>query len=63
MIVRMGEALLCVLCQSRPADERWRPFCSERCKNEDLSRWASGRYRLAGEPVPEPNSDGDTDPE
>ncbi|HKE84630.1 MAG TPA: hypothetical protein VKB50_12795, partial [Vicinamibacterales bacterium] len=22
-------------CRSRPVDERWRPFCSERCRNED----------------------------
>jgi len=57
----MGKALLCVLCLSHPADERWRPFCSERCRNEDLARWADGRYRLAGGPAPTPDSD--TDPE
>ena len=38
------------------ADERWRPFCSERCRNEDLARWADGRYRVAGEPVPRPTA-------
>jgi endogenous inhibitor of DNA gyrase (YacG/DUF329 family) len=48
---RMGEARLCVLCRLRPMDERWRPFCSERCRNEDLARWAEGRYRVAGDPV------------
>lgn len=26
---------------------RWRPFCSERCRNEDLSAWASERFRVA----------------
>jgi endogenous inhibitor of DNA gyrase (YacG/DUF329 family) len=35
---------------------RWRPFCSERCRNEDLARWADGRYRAAGEPLPSPDT-------
>jgi endogenous inhibitor of DNA gyrase (YacG/DUF329 family) len=56
---RMGEAQLCVLCRRYPVDERWRPFCSERCRNEDLARWADGRYRLPGEPVPAPDHDDD----
>jgi hypothetical protein len=42
-------------------DERWRPFCSERCRNEDLAQWADDRYRVAGEPVPPPSNDADTD--
>ncbi|HET9270913.1 MAG TPA: DNA gyrase inhibitor YacG [Vicinamibacterales bacterium] len=52
----MGEARLCVLCRTRPMDERWRPFCSERCRNEDLARWADGRYHVAGDPEPSPDS-------
>jgi uncharacterized protein len=51
MIVRMGKALLCVLCRKRPADDRWRPFCSERCRNADLAQWASGEYRVASDPI------------
>jgi endogenous inhibitor of DNA gyrase (YacG/DUF329 family) len=60
---RMGEARLCVLCRTRPADEHWRPFCSERCRNEDLARWADGHYRAASDPVasPDPNGDSDSD--
>ncbi len=57
----MGEARLCVLCRTRPQDDRWRPFCSERCRNEDLARWADNRYRVAGEPVPSPDSGNDPD--
>ena len=57
----MGEARLCVLCRTRPVDDRWRPFCSERCRNEDLARWADGRYSVRGEPVPDPDSSGDPD--
>ena len=47
----MGEPPTCVLCRTRPVDPAWRPFCSERCRNEDLARWAEGQYRVAGEPV------------
>ncbi|MBA3479743.1 MAG: DNA gyrase inhibitor YacG [Lautropia sp.] len=28
---------------------RWRPFCSERCKMIDLGTWASDGYVVAGE--------------
>jgi len=45
------EAPLCVLCRKRPAEARWRPFCSERCRLQDLANWADGTYRVAAEPV------------
>jgi endogenous inhibitor of DNA gyrase (YacG/DUF329 family) len=57
----MGEARLCVLCRLRVVDQRWRPFCSERCRNEDLARWADGHYCVASDPVPA--QDSDLDPE
>ncbi|MPY86390.1 MAG: DNA gyrase inhibitor YacG [Luteitalea sp.] len=47
--------------------ERWRPFCSERCKLLDLSRWLDGSYRIRGtEPAgsagsPEPSAPQDED--
>ncbi|MDR0457458.1 MAG: DNA gyrase inhibitor YacG [Burkholderiaceae bacterium] len=25
---------------------RWRPFCSQRCKLQDLGAWASERFRI-----------------
>ena len=28
---------------------RWRPFCSERCKTVDLGAWATEAYRIAGD--------------
>jgi len=59
----MGEARLCVLCRQHPVDARWRPFCSERCRNEDLARWADGRYRAGSEPVPEPDAEAEADPD
>lgn len=33
------------------ARNKYRPFCSERCKLMDLGQWAAERYRVAGEPI------------
>lgn len=39
-----------------PSEARsWRPFCSERCKLVDLSKWLDGEYRIPGEPSPVPD--------
>ena len=40
----------CVICH-RPlaaAEDRWFPFCSERCKWVDLGRWLGEAYRIPG---------------
>jgi len=37
-------------------ENRWRPFCSERCKLIDLGEWASERYRMPVEPAVEPGT-------
>jgi endogenous inhibitor of DNA gyrase (YacG/DUF329 family) len=42
----------CVFCRRHPIDPVWRPFCSERCKLQDLARWASGDYRVPIERAP-----------
>ena len=53
----------------QPADyspaNRWRPFCSERCRSGDLGAWASDRYRLVspagpGADAQAPAEDGDS---
>jgi uncharacterized protein len=44
-------APLCVFCRRNPVDPAWRPFCSERCKLQDLARWADGAYRVPGEEI------------
>lgn len=45
-----------------PAERRYRPFCSERCRMLDLSAWTSERYRIAGDPVPTADPANDDDP-
>ena len=50
---------LCVFCRRHAVNDAWRPFCSERCKLQDLARWADGTYRVAAEPIAD--GDGDDD--
>ena len=38
-------------------ENRFRPFCSERCKTIDLGAWASEEYRLADAPVADEPAD------
>jgi endogenous inhibitor of DNA gyrase (YacG/DUF329 family) len=32
------------------ASNRWRPFCSERCRISDLGAWATEPYRIPAKP-------------
>lgn len=52
---------LCVLCRRHPVEPAWRPFCSERCKMQDLAKWADGAYRIPAEPAPDTDADLDAD--
>ena len=42
---------LCPVC-NKPANKKYRPFCSSRCKLIDLGNWIDGSYRLPGENSP-----------
>jgi endogenous inhibitor of DNA gyrase (YacG/DUF329 family) len=42
----------CPLC-GKPAEERFRPFCSKRCADLDLAHWLKGDYAIAAREVPE----------
>ncbi|MDP1864196.1 MAG: DNA gyrase inhibitor YacG [Thiobacillus sp.] len=39
----------CSAAVSWTTENRWRPFCSERCKLIDLGQWASEKYRVPAE--------------
>ena len=39
------------------AENRFRPFCSERCKNIDLGAWAAEDYRVPEPSEPRPDAD------
>jgi uncharacterized protein len=36
-------------------ENRWRPFCSERCRLIDLGAWVDGRYAIPTEQAPIPD--------
>ena len=38
-------------------ENKWRPFCSERCRMIDLGKWASESYRVPLEEQPEDADD------
>ena len=42
-------------------ENRWRPFCSERCRLIDLGAWFSGGYRMPADDQ-SPPQDGVPDP-
>lgn len=39
----------CPICE-KPTEEAFRPFCSRRCADIDLSRWLKGGYAIPGAP-------------
>jgi len=40
----------CPVCRKPvPADNSFAPFCSKRCQQTDLGRWAGGDYHIEGE--------------
>jgi endogenous inhibitor of DNA gyrase (YacG/DUF329 family) len=53
--------VLCAFCRRHPVDVAWRPFCSERCKLQDLARWVDGSYRIAAEPISEDDQGEESD--
>lgn len=38
-------------------ENRFRPFCSERCKQVDLGAWASNAYAIPAQEEAEPGTD------
>jgi endogenous inhibitor of DNA gyrase (YacG/DUF329 family) len=38
-------------------ENKWRPFCSERCKMIDLGAWAAESYRVPAEEEESPDED------
>ncbi len=44
----------CPIC-GRPSEPRLRPFCSARCRDQDLINWLDGRYAV---PAVETDQDG-----
>ena len=42
---------------------RWRPFCSERCRVKDLGAWAAESYRIPAKPAEDDSQEGGEEPQ
>jgi endogenous inhibitor of DNA gyrase (YacG/DUF329 family) len=52
----------CPICR-KPADPKYRPFCSRRCADVDLGRWLTGGYAIpAQDDDPEEAADHTAEP-
>lgn len=47
-----GRCPSCGAATPRSADNRYRPFCSERCALVDLGAWFGGEHRIPGAEAP-----------
>ena len=48
--------LVCPICR-KPADAKFRPFCSARCADVDLGRWFTESYAVPAPPPEEAEDD------
>jgi len=51
----------CPVC-SKPAEEKYRPFCSKRCADVDLGRWLKESYRVPTDETPDDGDDPSREP-
>lgn len=47
----MKQQQKCAFCKSAPVERPFAPFCSARCKTNDLGAWASEKYRVSGSEI------------
>jgi uncharacterized protein len=52
--------MACPIC-GKPADPKYRPFCSKRCADVDLARWFSGAYAVPSVEEPPEGEPSDED--
>jgi len=56
---------LCPICnrpaRPRPGNHAF-PFCSDRCRLEDLGKWLSGEYRIPGPAIGDGGDEGEERP-
>ncbi|MEN9410523.1 MAG: hypothetical protein RL216_2497 [Pseudomonadota bacterium] len=47
--------MTCPIC-GKPAEAKYRPFCSRRCADVDLGRWLKGSYAIPADAAEEDES-------
>lgn len=51
-VVRLSRRRRCPVCGQTEV-HAYRPFCSQRCADQDLGRWLTGGYRIPAEDEPD----------
>jgi hypothetical protein len=46
----------CPIC-GKPKDPAYKPFCSKRCADVDLSRWLKGSYAIPAVEIDDPDTE------
>ena len=54
--------VICPICNQRNGVPEYRPFCSKRCADVDLSRWLKGSYAIPGRPADQADEAAPVDP-
>jgi len=57
-----ARSVLCPGCGGQSVyslDNPYRPFCSQRCKNDDFGAWASETYKVQADPPADADDAGD----
>jgi endogenous inhibitor of DNA gyrase (YacG/DUF329 family) len=57
---RMRREAACPIC-GRPREADYRPFCSARCRDQDLINWLGGHYAFPAQDTEADEDDGDPD--
>jgi len=60
--MKKGKCPICNSEKEEMKENKWFPFCSERCKMVDLYHWLSGEYCIS-EPLPQRSDDEEDVPE
>jgi uncharacterized protein len=56
----MAATLRCPICKKKVVfGDSNMPFCSDRCRAIDLGNWATGKYAIPAEELPEEQNKGD----
>ena len=57
-LIRLRPKRPCPLC-GKPSQQKYHPFCSNRCAQIDLNRWFGGNYAIPAEEQDEPSGEGE----
>jgi len=52
-MVEASRKKTCPICKTKEPVQQYRPFCSKRCADVDLSKWLGGKYAIPSAEPPD----------